>query len=216
MNKDIIHCYLDLPPLELNWPKTTNQTLFDAKNLYDDKVPFTSFLDPDTQEEIGLCWYTRAKASYEYYELAYKLIPELMKVELEDVGFQKVINYKNHPKGVILLPHTDGKRGTHCIHWTIDPGGPEAKTIWWQEPNQSLTRPSFTHPNNYWADGSDISNFTRLDEIVWEKDQWGIFRTDILHSVHPVIGSREAFCIGFSSQNLYLEIIEKYGRLDQS
>lgn len=211
MNDSIMYSYLNLPPLELNWPKITDETFFDAKSLYEGKVPFRTFLDPDTNEEIGLCWYQRKKATSQYYDFAYELIPELKKVELEDVGFQKIINYEEHPNGVIFLPHTDGKRGTHCIHWNLDVGGPRAKTIWWKEPLQDLVRPPFTHPNNKWLDGNDISHFEKLDEVIWSPKRWGIFRTDILHSVQPVLTCREAFTIGFSNQDLYLEIIEKYG-----
>ena len=210
MKDNIIYSYLNLPPLELNWPTITDEIHFSASNARSG-YPLKTFTYPGTDEEVGLCWYQRNRATPQYYDFVLELIPELKKVESKDIGFQKIINHEGHPNGVTLLPHTDGTRGTHCIHWNLDLGGPRVKTIWWKEPFQDLIRPPFTFPNNKWLDGNDISHFEKIDEVIWSSNRWGIFRTDILHSVYPVLTCREAFTVSFSDQNLYLEIIEKYG-----
>lgn len=211
MNKDIIHSYLDLPDFKPVYGGKTTDKHYDARNVYAKFCKFTTFPDPDSGKELGLVWYARYVAPEDYKEYIYNLIPELQRVELTDVAFQEAYNEVNHPNGCMFLPHTDGKRGKFCIHWNYDVGGEDVKTIWWHEPGYPLHREPFSHPNEKWTKGNDISHMSRVAEIVWSEKRWGIFRTDILHGVHPVMTSRNAFTVGFDDEDLFFEIIEKYG-----
>lgn len=212
MDKEIIYSYLNLPDFEILFGTKTSFVNYDAKNVYENLVPFKNFKDPDTGKELGLVWYSRYRAPTQYYNYILNIIPELKYAKITDLSFQEAVNEENHPNGCMFLPHTDGKRGKFCIHWNYHIGGSDKiKTIWWHESGYPLYREPFSHPNEKWSKGNDISHMSRVAEVIWKENTWGIFRTDILHGVHSIITSRDAFTIGFNEENVFFDIIDKYG-----
>jgi hypothetical protein len=197
-----IYSYLNLPDFK-EIPNTESFKIVSYDNTQELKarnVP-NSILNP-FNVEMGVCGYIRTTADTAYNEYVFSLIPEL-RDNITEIGFQKIMNQTKHPNGSQVVPHTDGKRGKFCVHWTLTTGGENVTTYWWQEKNQPVVREPWVLR---W-----YPHLVEIDKFVWKQDRWGAFRADIIHNVIPVFSDRIAFTIGFNSEELFYHIIEKYG-----
>lgn len=203
-----LYKYLNLPNFEpITEAKVPDEVITDMK-LFNRSVRKMSIVDKEGNE-MPPADYVRARADDKYNDYILNLIPEL-EGHIREIGFQSIRNGANHPNGSQLIPHTDMKRGDFCIQWLITTGGDNVKTRWWKEKDKDLIRPP-------WTPKLDYNDLDLVDEINWVPNHWGIFRTDVIHSVNGVMNERKAFAIGMASvfENntdiLFNKIIEKYG-----
>ena len=186
-----IYSYLNLPKFEPKVEFDTTNTIFD---LPADRVRTTGLHNSR---------YSRYQVHASYRDYAEQLIPELAG-HIRDIGFQQIVNENTDQGPAQLFPHTDGdRRGRHCIQYLFDTGGPNVVTTWYQEPGFPLYRET----KQQFAS----STLVKVADAVFPKNQWTIFTTAIVHNVQPIHTSRRAFSIGFTNDQLFQQIIEKYG-----
>lgn len=192
-----IYSYLDLPiPMKLKEEITTGNCLYDNKELLE-KLDYN-------YKGSTLCRYIRNKVDEQFINDIVLAVPEL-EGHIKDVGLQKTYNECLNPAGSILPPHTDGStRGTHCIQWLFDSGGPDVHTTWYIEDMHTALR----NPNI--AD-TRSTNLHPIKDVIFDTNRWVIFRTNIIHSVQTIYSSREALTIGFTNDQVFKKIIKKYG-----
>lgn len=200
-----IYCYLDLPISitskdELVTP--TPECLFDNKKLLE-ILSYKKHIQSQL-EILPSARYTRHKVNDQFIKKIISAIPEL-NGHIRDVGLQKIYNEFFDTRGSKMMPHTDGvQRGRHCIQWLIDSGGTDVHTTWYTEDNHTALRsPAIS--------GRDFSNLNVIEDVIFDVKKWTIFRTDIIHSVQTIHTSREALTIGFTNDQVFEEIINKYG-----
>ena len=206
--KKIFSQYLDLPKLELKWPKGDPENV-----LFAYYTPHDRELQQHDGTYIGVVSYVRWQAADEYVNWFYNIVPEL-KGHVNQIGWQYHLNLQNHPNGVQHTPHTDGPRGQHVIQFLLDAGGPSPITKWYQEPGHPIERLPKYGSSTTEETAKLVKNYLNLIElesIQFEVNRWSMMRADILHSVYPVMTTRESFTVGFSNQELYEYIGEKYG-----
>ena len=200
----ILHEYLNLPNFDQDLMTDDAETITDMK-LFNRSVRNLELTDKDNNI-MPPAKYLRVRADDNYYEYMINLIPEI-KDHIKEIGIQTISNNSNHINGAQLVPHTDLKRGDFCIQYLINNGGDNVKTQWWHETNHNITRPPWTSKLNY-------NNLNLIDEINWEPNKWGIFRTDVIHSVINVMTTRIAFAVGIEDHDdLYDQIINKYKKI---
>jgi len=196
----ILHEYLDLPDFDQDLIPTTS-VITDMK-LFNRSIRKLELTDKNNNI-MPPANYIRTRADDKYYDYMINLIPEL-DGHIKEIGIQTMDNNSNSPNGAQLIPHTDLKRGDFCIQWLFKTGG--ANSQWWHETNCDIIRLPWTNKLNY-------DNLNLIDEINWEPNKWGIFRTDVIHSVNNIMTTRQAFAIGIEDHNdLYNRIISKYKR----
>ena len=206
----LIYKYLDLPPCPVDMENLkSNLYRFDNKMLLT-TLSYDKFIKSDNVE-LDMCRYLRYQLPARHYiELITSVIPEL-KGNILDIGLQRIINISKNPNGSIMAPHTDGtKRGQYCIQWIFDTGGPDVHTTWYQEDNLDIAR----GPGIY--DVIDINSIRVIKDVKFPPCCWVMFRTDIVHSVQPVITDRYALTIGFTNDELFDFISSKYGGTDNA
>lgn len=191
-------------------PEDRGELIFDNQGDYRGylrSVPLRqSGCKDHTGQRLDLARYQRYKLGQHYLDQILSLIPEL-EGHVRDWGYQRIYNQDNNPQGAMMLTHTDGeRRGQHCIQALWSTGGEGVKTTWWQEPGKDIVR-----------DSALISiiphtELELLDQAEFELGEWAVFRTDVLHSVQSIQGERSSFSVGFTNDDLYQTIIEKYAR----
>ena len=194
--------YLDLPKLELKWPQGNEN---DAQHKAISQ-PHQLIKQLDGSY-LGCTSYLRYTAAQEYIDWFLEQIPEL-KGKTGDIGWQIHTNTVNHPNGVQMTVHTDGKRGPFVISYMISKGGDNIITRWYQEHGQPLERPPQI---GFTKEQIPYEKLTELESIEIELGKWILFRSDILHDVKPIMTRRECFTVGFFDKDLYFYIAEKYG-----
>lgn len=157
-------------------------------------------------QRLDLARYQRYKLGRQYLDQILSLIPEL-EGHVRDWGYQRIYNQDNNPQGAMMLTHTDGeRRGQHCIQALWATGGEGVQTTWWKEPDKEIIRDSaliITIPH---------TELELLEQAEFKLGEWAVFRTDVLHSVQSIQGDRNSFSVGFTNDDLYQTIIEKYAR----
>ena len=145
--------------------------------------------------------YNRWSLDQKYVDYVAQLIPELANIKF-NVGFQSIKNVTGNL--CQLHPHTDGVvRGPFCIHYMINVGGDDVKTIWWKQHDEPTVREPWKHVWN-------LAELEELDSTVFPEGQWNIMRTDIIHSVQSISTDRVALAIGFFDETVFNTIKEKY------
>ena len=186
-----LYSYLNLPKFEQRFDLNTSNIIFD---LASDQVKTT---------RLHNARYSRFNVDPGYRDYIEQLIPELTG-HIRDIGYQHITNDNGSNGPAQLFPHTDGdRRGKHCIQYLLDTGGDNVKTTWYQEPGQPL----FRETKKQFAD----VELTKVSQAVFPVHQWTIFTTGIIHNVEPILTSRRAFSVGFTNDELFSYIIEKYG-----
>ena len=202
--KKIFSQYLDLPKLELKWPKG------DPNNSQHKVIPTPDHLIKQLDGSyLGCTEYLRYPASQEYVDWFLSIIPEL-KGKVGDIGWQIHNNYHSLPQGIQMPVHTDGRRGPFVISFMIEKGGPNPITKWYQEHGEPIERVPLVGQVKG-VPPVPYERLTELESIEIELDKWILFRSDILHDVKPIFTRRECFTVGFFDKDLYFYIAEKYG-----
>ncbi len=193
--------YLNLPKLDLKWPKG---------NPNDHQHQNTAKPDQRIRQldgsYIGCTTYLRYPAAQEYVDWFFEQIPEL-KGHTGDIGWQLHQNTYDNPNGVQMTVHTDGKRGPLVISYMVSKGGDNIITRWYQEVGQPVVRPPMI---GFTKEQIPYENLIELESIEIQEHQWIMFRSDILHDVKPIMTCRECFTVGFFDLELYNYIAEKY------
>jgi len=193
-----IYCYLDLPiSMKPKEEITTLNRLYDNEKLLDR-------LNHNNLNGLSLCRYTRDKIDDKFIDNIVSVVPEL-KGHIKDIGLQKIYNECLNPAGSIMQPHTDGiPRGKHCIQWLFDSGGTDVHTTWYTEDmHPTLRSPGLVD--------TSFANLRPIEDVIFDTKRWVIFRTDIIHSVQTIYSNREALTIGFTNNQVFEKIINKYG-----
>jgi hypothetical protein len=194
---NIIYCYLDLPITIRPQEEITT-----SERLYDNEKLLGRFKHTNTSE-LSLCRYTRDKINDKFIGEIVSAVPELDGY-IRDVGMQKIYNEDLNPAGSLMIPHTDGiPRGRHCIQWLFNSGGPDVHTTWYIEDDHTAIRSPGLVDTNF-------SNLCPIEDVIFDTSRWTIFKTDIIHSVQTIYTSREALTIGFTNDQLFEKIINKY------
>ena len=196
--KPVYYKYLDLPDFVPAFGLAPGELIYD-NNIF----PHSTWPQADGTI-LHSCRVTRHTVDVRYQEYVELLVPELTG-QTKDIGLQKIFNEVQWSEGVQLVAHTDGRRrGRYCLQYIFETGGDTVATTWWQEPGRPLVRPP-TVPIQ------DRSTLIKLDEVIFDKAKWAVFRTDIIHSVQPIHTSRTAFAIGFDSDDVFDAIVTRYG-----
>jgi hypothetical protein len=157
-------------------------------------------------QRLDLARYQRHGLGRQYLDQILSLMPEL-EGHVRDWGYQRIYNQDNNPQGAMMLTHTDGeRRGQYCIQALWATGGEGVQTTWWKEPDKEVIRDSaliITIPH---------TELELLEQAEFKLGEWAVFRTDVLHSVQSIQGERNSFSVGFTNDDLYQTIIEKYAR----
>lgn len=106
-------------------------------------------------------------------------------------AFDCGIRFCDGHRGPYLAPHTDIKRDI-AIMYLLDPGGEDAKTVWYQEKGEELVRGRKVHAN-------DFSKLDIVESTMFPTNTWVALNTLILHGVENVTGVRTAFQLSANS-----------------
>jgi len=204
------HTLLDLP--KIDYPEPSESQLGEV--IFDNQGDDRGYLRNEWLRRTGaigqhgqrhsLARYQRYRLGTDILEYLLAMMPEL-RPHVRDWGYQKIYNQDADPMGAMMLTHTDGeRRGKHCIQALWNTGGQGVKTSWWQEKGHGIERPT---PMICTTSHKDM---TLLEEVEFEAGSWAIFRTDLLHSVQPIQTKRTSFSVGFTNNDLYQFLIEKY------
>jgi hypothetical protein len=202
LENHIIYHYLDLPiSIGSKEDLITSECLYDNKELLEILSHKKHIQSQVT--ELPLARYTRYKID-NFVEKIISAVPEL-KDHIRDVGLQNIYNESLDTRGSKMMPHTDGvARGRHCIQWLFETGGSDVHTTWYIEDNYTALRyPAIA--------GKDFKNLNVIEDVIFDVKKWAIFKTNIIHSVQTIHTSRKALTIGFSNEQLFDQLIEKYG-----
>ena len=164
---------------------------------------------PELYDDKYLCYarYARYAIDLRYHAYVETLVPELTGA-IRDIGLQHIFNEIKWAQGTLMQPHTDGvDRGRHCLQFLMETGGENVTTAWWQEKNFPLVRT----PRNLSDRVISKDDLTKVTEVIFTKNTWTIFRTDIIHDVKIIQTSRIAFTVGFSDDAIFETIVNKYG-----
>ena len=201
-----LYSYLDLPKFEYIDDAPSGEIRFHRPS-----GPITLF-----GRERLLANYYREAAHPKYYDYVYNLIPE-MNGHVKEISFQYSINDNEYAEGVILGPHTDGLRGAFCVAYNISVGGPNVTTYWYKlKDKEELVQSPVTlvgRTGQYTRQYGQFYNqdLEVIDNVVWEEKRWCMFRSDVIHNIETVYDKRLSFSIGFDSEKIFYEIMEKYG-----
>lgn len=106
-------------------------------------------------------------------------------------------NYHGTPTGGVAIPHTDGTRNW-TLMWITDTGGPDVKTIFWQEKGHEIERKRSHYPKSY-------DDLIELATYVFEPNCWILLNGNVLHSVENLQSVRKSIQIGFWNDSEFLE-----------
>lgn len=200
---ETIYKYLNLPNFTPVFDLSLGEVRYD-NIVHIDAIP--NELQPNG-EYLCPTRYIRYGVDDRYNEYVVELVPEL-NGQIKDIGYQKVFNEKNWPSGAKLFQHTDGiGRGKYCLHYILDTGGDEVATTWYQEQNNPLIR----LPRKATDKLISMDRLTKIEEVIFSKGRWALFKTNILHSVQVIKTSRISFTIGFNNDLLFHTLVNKYG-----
>lgn len=101
-----------------------------------------------------------------------------------------------HPTQCEMIPHTDMVR-SWTLNYYIDSGGDESELAWFQEQGYPIEREPradgvFQQTPEGWA---DYDQLTEVASVRIENNSWYWIRTDILHGVKNVTGTRQFLCL---------------------
>lgn len=98
-------------------------------------------------------------------------------------------NYHGTATGGVVIPHTDRTRNWSLI-WITDTGGPDVKTIFWQEKGYGIEREQSYYPKSY-------NDLVELETYIFEPNCWILINGNIIHSVENLQSVRKSVQIGF-------------------
>jgi len=218
---DNFYHYLNLPaPPFLPDDVVTDQLIF--RRVVDSSLN-ASILQPDGTYQ-NITSYSRLTPIPSVTDWLLEQIPELAG-HVREVGIQIHENSNTANGRSAQHPvHTDGKRGRHVLCYFYSIGGGRPETVWWHEKDQPVYRDvavfNVNQPNK--LDGVlgaqtprklDLTGLTELQRVCFEPGKWALFRADVLHSVHGVETNRVGLTVGFSDDNLFDLLVDKYGLL---
>lgn len=193
--------HLDLPPLPLD----LTQRILDFASVTPELPPTTAIPNQLTKgnQTINNLQYLRRSLTGEYFDWAKKHI-------LKDTK-EISVSISNFGPGS-MAPHTDRKRDWVLLY-IIEQGGENAATTFWQEHNKPILRRRMIAVNNY-------DTLDRLDYCVFQKGNWYLATTRVLHSVENVetrrIGAQLAVHDDDSIYSQLESIVGQPLRIDQS
>jgi hypothetical protein len=91
----------------------------------------------------------------------------------------------------LLAPHSDQTR-KFAILYTFETGGPDVRTVYYQEHNHTIERELRTF-------GTDYSQLTEIYAAQFPLRKWVLMNTNILHSVENLISDRVQIQFGVNS-----------------
>jgi hypothetical protein len=95
------------------------------------------------------------------------------------------INYQNSNRDGTTTPlHTDLKRD-YVLIYLIQSSNEDQYTKFWKENGKPLLRDRGVFPNNW-------DNCEEICEAKFEYNKWYLMRTNILHSIHNILGNSDA------------------------
>jgi hypothetical protein len=108
--------------------------------------------------------------------------------------------------GATALIHSDILR-VFALNYIIDTGGTGVTTTWYQEHGHPLSR--YKDPAIHGVGQSnnkivEYNNCTVLEQVQFEKHQWSLIRTDVLHDVDHLTGVRSAVSIAILPKHLHI------------
>lgn len=108
--------------------------------------------------------------------------------------------------GCTALIHSDNLR-MFALNYTVDTGGSGVTTTWYQEHGHPLSR--YKDPTIHGFGQADdkiieYDNCTVLEQVQFEKHQWSLIRTDVLHDVDHLTGVRSAVSIAILPKHLHI------------
>lgn len=136
--------------------------------------------------------------SYTYGKIAHMPLIMWIKENIKNAPLDR-LSIKTSDGGDSHIIHSDINRIWHLNYWW-DLGGDNVTTSWYKENNKPLTR-----PRNNVGEQSDsgvvkYSDVVCLESVIFEKETWYLFRSDVLHDVCNLTGRRQGLAISFSKQ----------------
>lgn len=223
MNQEQFYHYLNLPAP----PFTPDEVITDAV-LFGKKIPENVKLTiPQLDGSYqNVTIYNRIQVREFAANWILETVPELQG-HAQDIGIQTHRN-SNKTNGLLAqFPiHTDGKRrGRYVLCYLYDLGGPGPETVWWHEKGCPIIRELGIYnetngaprdkllesPETYYKLNNQY--LKELERTTFKQGAWNLLRADVLHSVHGVEHTRVGFAIGFSNEEVYDKLVDKYGIL---
>ena len=109
---------------------------------------------------------------------------------------QQILCQSTHPTHCEMIPHTDVIR-SYAINYFIETGGQNSETTWYQEKDQPILRTVRPEFNNQqiaegWVGYDDLTEIAHLQA---QPHTWYWFRTDVIHGVKNLTGTRKYISI---------------------
>ena len=112
-------------------------------------------------------------------------------------------------------PHSDTvfkDTWTYKLYYLLDPGGPDVKTIFFQEHGQPIMRRG-TKENICHCD--DYSKLDTIDELKFPMGRWVLLNTSVLHGVENVTGTRLNLVVIFNTNDITKVLSDLYKKFDK-
>jgi len=97
-------------------------------------------------------------------------------------------------------PHTDKTRD-FVLMYVFESGGPDCRTVWYQEKGQPFYR-----PGRQWLMINDFAQLDVIEQVQLPKNTWSIINTQYLHGVENITEDRICLHIGLDSDDFLKEI----------
>jgi hypothetical protein len=107
------------------------------------------------------------------------------------------IGYNLHGSpGGTALPHTDRARDWNLM-WFLDTGGPEVRTVFWQEQDQPIEREPKYYPATY-------DNLIEIENHIFPVNQWILINAKVIHSIENLQTIRKSIQLGFNDESAFV------------
>ena len=108
--------------------------------------------------------------------------------------------------GTTQLIHSDILR-MFALNYIVDTGGDDVVTTWYQENGQPLSR--YKDPKIHGLGQAnnkiiDYDNCAVLEQVQFQKQQWSLIRTDVLHDIDHMTRVRSAVSIAILPKHLHI------------
>ena len=180
---------------QLSWPRVPKELL--------DQISFagqnTVVLDYGQryyrdQQEIHAPYWTTGKISS--LELEAWLLENIPLPNLNRVMTSQILCQSRDPNYCEMIPHVDVMRPV-AINYFIDTGGENATTTWYQEKDQPIVRKVRRgfNPQQTFEGHVGYHDLTEIAQVQAQPNTWYLYRTDIIHGVKNLTGTRKYISI---------------------
>ena len=179
---------------KLNFPEIPAEILLNLKNkLYNTVVvPDIGYGITHIKNNKSLvsCKYIYSHIACEDFELWLKHnIPD---VSIDSALMQSQHSINNLPSTHIV--HTDIERRS-SLNYIIDTGGEDVTTSWYKEKNKNLHRESKSINQQSDSGFVNYDNLELLESVNFQKNNWYVIDTRILHDVDNITNIRRSISI---------------------